>query len=207
MEPLIAAAVLGLSGGVSPGPLLALVVAETLSRGRAAGLAVAASPLVTDGPIVAAAVLLLGRIESSDSALGLITVAGGALLGWWGVSGLRGAAPELEASGAGPRVAGSLGKGVAVNLLNPSPYLFWLTVGAPLLVRAAEPGWAHAALFLAAFYFGLVGSKVVIVLIVARSRSFLHGRAYLWTNRALAVALLVFAVLFIHDGIGRLAAG
>ena len=48
IEYLVAAAVFGLSGGLSPGPLLALVVAETLARGRSSGLAVAASPLITD---------------------------------------------------------------------------------------------------------------------------------------------------------------
>ena len=70
MEFFAAAAVFGLSGGLSPGPLLALVVAETLARGRSAGLAVAASPLITDGPIIVAAVLLLGRIEGFEAALG-----------------------------------------------------------------------------------------------------------------------------------------
>ena len=70
---------IGLSGGLSPGPLLALVVAETLARGRRAGLAVAAAPLLTDGPIIVAAVLLMGRIESSEPALGIVNLAGGAL--------------------------------------------------------------------------------------------------------------------------------
>ena len=78
IESAIAAIAFGLSGGLSPGPLLALVVAETLARGRRAGFAVAAAPLLTDGPIIAATVLLLGRIESSEPALGIVNLAGGA---------------------------------------------------------------------------------------------------------------------------------
>jgi threonine/homoserine/homoserine lactone efflux protein len=204
LEILGAAAAFGLSGGLSPGPLLALVVAESLARGRGAGLAVAAAPLLTDGPIIAAAVLLLGRIEGSAPALGLINLAGGALLAWWGIAGLRGAPVEIEAAEPDRRVWGSLGKGVAANFLNPNPYLFWLTIGAPLLVRAAERGWGGAAAYLAVFYLGLVGSKAALAVLVARSRLVLRGRGYRWANRVLSAALLAYAVIFVRQGLMRL---
>ena len=204
-ESLAAAAAFGLSGGLSPGPLLALVVGETLAHGRRAGLAVAAAPLLTDGPIIAAAVLLLGRIESSEPALGIVSLAGGALLASYGISGLRAKDTEIGDITAGGRVWGSLGKGVAVNLLNPSPYLFWLTVGAPLLLHAHASSRLAAVAFLAVFYLGLVGSKAVLAVLVARSRRVLRGNAYLWTNRILAVVMLVYASIFIREGILRLA--
>jgi len=153
LEFFIAAAVFGLSGGLSPGPLLTLVVAETLARGRNAGLAVAMSPLITDGPAIAAAVLLLGRIENSDPALGIISIAGGSLLTAYGIAGLRGSDVEVEEAKADRGVWASLGKGVSVNFLNPNPYLFWLTIGTPILLRAHESSsvrnacwcsWSHA---------------------------------------------------------------
>lgn len=206
-ESIAAAAVFGLSGGLTPGPLLALVVAETLARGRNAGLAVAASPLITDGPIIALAVLLLGRIEDSGPALGIVSLAGGALLISYGIAGLRAAQADLEEVDADANVWRSLGKGVAANFLNPSPYLFWLTIGAPMLLRAADYGWPVAAIFLLVFYLGLVGTKVVLAVFVARSRNVLQGRAYLWANRLLAVVLLVYAATFIREGLIRLASG
>jgi threonine/homoserine/homoserine lactone efflux protein len=204
-ESLTAAAAFGLSGGLSPGPLLALVVGETLAHGRRAGLAVAAAPLLTDGPIIAAAILLLGRIETSEPALGIVSLAGGALLASYGIAGLRVRDTEIGDITGGGRVWGSLGKGVAVNLLNPSPYLFWLTVGTPMLLRADASSRLAAVAFLALFYLGLVGSKAVLAVLVARSRRVLRGKAYLWTNRILAGALLVYAVIFIREGIVRLA--
>jgi len=203
-ESIVAAAAFGLSGGLSPGPLLALVVAETLTRGRRAGLAVAAAPLLTDGPIIAAAILLLGRIENSEPALGIVNLAGGALLASYGIAGLKGGEGSVEEVTNKTRVWGSLGKGVAANLLNPSPYLFWLTVGAPMLLRAHDSGWPVAAGFLVAFYLGLVGSKAVLAVLVARSRSVLRGHGYLLANRLLAVILLVYAALFVREGILRL---
>lgn len=206
-QTLVAAAAFGLSGGLSPGPLLALVVSETLAHDKRAGLAVAAAPLLTDGPIIAAALFLLGRIEDSEPALGLVGLAGGALLAVWGIAGFRGGQPEIAEPPASFRMWGSLGKGVAANVLNPSPYLFWLTVGAPLLLRSWEWGWAGAAAFLIVFYIGLVGSKAVFAVLVARSRGVLRGRGYLWANRTVSVVLLVYAVIFIRGGILRLAGG
>lgn len=204
-ESLLAATAFGLSGGLSPGPLLALVVGETVAHGRKAGLAVAAAPLLTDGPIIAAAIFLLGRIENSEPALGIVSLAGGAVLASLGIAGLRGSDPEIDENAAAPRVWGSLGKGVAVNLLNPSPYLFWLTVGTPLLLRADDSGRWTAVAFLAVFYLGLVGSKALLAVLVARSRSILRGRGYLWANRILAIVLLAYSALFIREGIVRLA--
>jgi threonine/homoserine/homoserine lactone efflux protein len=199
-EFLIAAAVFGLSGGLSPGPLLTLVVSETLARGRNAGLAVSMSPLVTDGPAIAAAILLLGRIEDSEAALGIVSIAGGALLTSYGIAGLRGASLEVEESDVERRIWASLGKGVSVNFLNPNPYLFWLTIGTPILLRAHESSWLASIGFLVVFYLCLVGSKCVLAVLVARSRAVLRGRAYVLVNRVLAAALLVFAVIFIRNG-------
>jgi threonine/homoserine/homoserine lactone efflux protein len=205
-EFLIAAAIFGLSGGLSPGPLLTLVVSETLARGRNAGLAVSLSPLITDGPAIAATVFLLSRIEDSDSALGMLSLAGGALLISYGIAGLRGASLEVKESAVERKVWASLGKGVSVNFLNPNPYLFWLTIGTPILIEAHAVGWTASIGFLFVFYLSLVGSKCVLTVLVARSRSVLRGPAYVWANRILAIALLVFAVVFIRKGLLLLAA-
>ena len=200
-EFFVAAAVFGLSGGLSPGPLLTLVVSETLVRGRNAGLAVSLSPLITDGPVVAAAILLLARIENSKSALGVVSLAGGVLLTTYGIAGLRSAELKTTAVETEGRVRASLAKGVSVNFLNPNPYLFWLTIGTPILLRAHASGWIASVGFLVVFYACLVGSKCVLAVLVARSRAVLRGRAYVLIIRLLAVALLVFAAIFIRNGL------
>jgi threonine/homoserine/homoserine lactone efflux protein len=204
LEYAIAGATFGLSGGLSPGPLLALVLAETVAHGRRAGVAVAASPLVTDGPIIALAVLLLGRIESSQPALGIVNLVGGTLLASYGIAAWRGGEAKIDDVEATSHVMKALGKGITVNLFNPSPYLFWLTIGAPVLVEAHDHSAVSAAFFLAVFYTGLVGSKSLLAGLVARSRRVLEGRAYLWTHRVLAVVLMVYAVLFVRAGMLRL---
>jgi uncharacterized membrane protein YdcZ (DUF606 family) len=53
----------------------------------------------------------------------------------------------------------------------------------------------------------LVGSKVVLALVVERSRSFLQGPVYIWAMRILGALLLFFAFILFRDGLrlfGRL---
>ena len=61
-------------------------------------------------------------------------------------------------------------------------------------------------LFLLGLYGSLVGAKILIALLVARSRSFLQSRGYVMVNRLLGVALAVFALLFVRDGLGTVSA-
>jgi threonine/homoserine/homoserine lactone efflux protein len=94
----------------------------------------------------------------------------------------------------------SLRKGVITNLLNPHPYLFWIGVGAPLLVRGyQEHGPAAPMLFLGAFYACIVLAKVSLALLAARSRMFLRGRAYGLLLKALALLLAAFGLLLLRD--------
>jgi threonine/homoserine/homoserine lactone efflux protein len=93
---------------------------------------------------------------------------------------------------------------VLVNLLNPHPWLFWMTVGAAMLARARTvSGWAVAG-FLAMFYLLLVGSKMLLALGSARSRQFLSGRGYRRLLRAFGIILAGFALLLLREGLSRL---
>jgi threonine/homoserine/homoserine lactone efflux protein len=99
------------------------------------------------------------------------------------------------------RPSRSLLKGILANALNPHPYLFWLTVGAPLVTRALNHSLLAAVVFFAAFYTLLVGSKLLLAVVAARSRSFLFGTVYVTILRILGVALLLLAGVLVYDGL------
>lgn len=201
-EAVAAGVLLGASAGLAPGPLLALVISHSLEHGAREGTKVALAPLLTDLPIVAVALFASGWLSNSEAALGAVSVAGGLFVAHMGLGSMRSAPPRFSFSGAKPR---SLGKGALVNALSPHPYLFWLGVGAPVTADALrEDGVAAVALFLAAFYLLLVGSKALLAVLVGRSRTLLAGGAYLWTMRVLGALLLLFALLLIRDGLALL---
>jgi len=192
------AAVFGLSAGLSPGPLLALVISQTLRYGVREGVKAAMAPLVTDLPIILISVLVLRSLPDSRLILGCISMAGGLFVTYlaWGC--FRTVRLEMADLDGGPR---SLSKGAAVNALNPHPYLFWLTVGGPSVIRAwaDSPLWAVA--FVAVFSGCIVGSKVMVAAMVGRSRHMLSGKHYGTVMRVLGLMLLFFAVLLFKDGL------
>lgn len=57
IELLIAGMTLGLYAGFSPGPLLILVISQTLKHGYKEGVKVAFAPIITDVPIILITVL------------------------------------------------------------------------------------------------------------------------------------------------------
>ena len=79
----------------------------------------------------------------------------------------------------------SLLKGVVINALSPYPYLFWLSVGSPIMLKAFDLSLAAAVVFVGVFYLFLVGAKLVLAVLTGRSRTFLSGRAYLMTMKFL----------------------
>jgi threonine/homoserine/homoserine lactone efflux protein len=203
MMHLATGVVLGLSAGLAPGPMLTFVLAQTLRYGFRAGASAACAPLVTDLPIVAASLLLISRMSGSNLALGIISLAGAVFLVFLGYETVTVKGVPEASAGAG---AQSLRDGVITNFLNPHPYLFWTTVGAPMILRAWTEGGGRAAAFIAGFYLCLVGSKVILAWLTDRGRSLLAGTAYLFCMRALGVLLWACALLLASDGIGFLRA-
>jgi threonine/homoserine/homoserine lactone efflux protein len=186
----------GLSGGLTPGPLLTLVVSETLKHGTGAGIRVSMAPLVTDLPIVAAAVLILAQVSNMQPLLGGIALGGTVFLIYLGVESLRFQGAELLPETVRPQ---SLKKGVVANFLNPNPYLFWFSIGAPTVIKAGRIDSLAAVLFVAGFYAVLVGSKLTVAVLVGKSRRFLTSKRYITAIRCLGWVLLGFAAVFLFD--------
>jgi len=199
----VAGIAFGLAAGMAPGPLLALVITQTLKHGIREGMKVALAPLITDVPIVVAAVLVAGSMAEFHAVLGLVSVAGGVYLLYLAWETLRSGTADIDKCDTRPQ---SVRKGAVVNALSPHPYLFWATVGAPFVLKAWHDGPGGPAAFILAFYAMLVGSKMVLALAAGKSRGFLTGRGYVYVLRGLALVLAVFALVLFRDA-ARLLSG
>ena len=188
----------GLSAGLSPGPLLTLVISETLQHNKTEGTKIAFVPLITDLPVILITFFVFSRFSQFTVVLGLVSFLGGIYVAWLGYQTLRIKGLAVETQKLKPE---SFKKGILTNFLNPNPYLFWLTVGIPLAFKAYGISLAAVILFFLSFYTILVGSVIGIAIMVGRSKTFLKNKAYFWIMRILGIALLVFAVFFFYDGI------
>ena len=198
IELLIAGITLGLYAGFSPGPLLVLVISQTLKHGYKEGVKVAFAPIITDVPIVLVTILFLSLISAYTSILGFISIIGGIYLVYMAYESFktRGLTENVEVDE--PK---SFRKGATVNFLNPSPYLFWITIGGPIIISAYTESILSPILFLIGFYAFLVGSKIAISYATSKSRDFITGRTYIWIMRVLGLILIIFALYFFNQGI------
>jgi threonine/homoserine/homoserine lactone efflux protein len=196
LSAIAAGVILGLSAGLAPGPLLALVVTQTLKHSVREGMKVASAPLITDAPIIVLSVLLLSKLNESNYVLGSISFIGGLYVLYLSYENIRTKNLILETGKDQPQ---SLKKGALVNALNPHPYLFWMTVGAPMIFKTYNESSFSPAVFVLSFYVMLVGSKLALALIVGKSRTFLTSRGYIWVLRILGGMLALFACFLIKD--------
>ena len=120
--------VLGLSAGFAPGPLLTLVISETLQHDIKSGVKVALAPIINDVPIILLTLLVLSKLSAFHSILGIISLFGGFFILYMGYESIRTKRVEINFQEIKPK---SLSKGIVANTLSPHPYLFWLSVGAP----------------------------------------------------------------------------
>ncbi len=197
---LLTGTILGLSAGFAPGPLLTLVIAETLKHDMKEGIKIALTPLITDLPIILLTLFLLSRLSDFDIILGVISMLGGCLVLYLGIESIRTKGVQLKIDNVKPQ---SLKKGIIVNALSPHPYLFWFAVGAPTVIESLKHSICAAIVFVVSFYALLSGSKIILALITSKFQHFLTGKIYILIMRLLGVCLCFFSFTLFLDGLKR----
>lgn len=186
-----------------------LAIAATLRTGRTAGLTIAIAPLLSDTLIIIASFSIVSRLPAN--VITWLGLAGGIVVALFGLEILRAARsadPDAlvgSAESDRPRFSVPLViQGFLTNLLNPAPWIFWITAGSVLLVTTWRTSPGDAIAFLIAFYAMLVGSKVVLVLLIAATRNRISRTAYRSLLLASGVVLLLVAAWFIVTAVTAL---
>jgi len=195
---------LGIGAGVTPGPLLGLIITETLRGGWRSGMLVALAPPLGDVVVVSLCFLVLVRLP--ESILPLLGIAGGLyvlFLAWETLRTVELVRVEGEREVGGHRR--SFSRGLLVNLLNPHPYIFWLTVAGPVVAQSyQQAAFGPIFAFVSGFYGCLVGSKILLALLIHSGRARLHGKGYQLALRLSGGLLFVFGLLLVWKGAQQL---
>ncbi len=190
--------VAALSGALAPGPVLAVTIAGVRRRGFWYGPLVVLGHSFIELPVVVLFVLGLAAVLGNPWVLAAIGTAGSGAMAWMGIGLLREARHSLGAEGAlAPRQIGGVQAGAITSLLNPCWYVWWVTMGAVLIVGAAEFGWLGVAVFFAAHLSADLAWYSLVALGVARGRRWLNGRGYRALMVVCGTLLLVMAIRFV----------
>ena len=199
---LVLGAGIGFVAGVSPGPVLTLVVAETFRGGWLRGAAVAAGRLLADGPIIVLAFLVLSRLPPGF--VPAISLVGGVFLLYLAATTLLASRRARPPAGQWLAARGGLLKGLLARGLSPHPYLFWFLVGAPILLEASRGGWWLALAFLLGYYSTIVGSNVALALALHRWVGLLSDRVYSGLLLLSSAILTAFGLALLGRGADEL---
>ena len=192
---------LGTPAGFSPGPMLVLVISESLRNGVRAGAKVAFIPLITDIPLLIFSGIFFTKISNIKTLIGLISIIGSVFLFYLGRKSFRIEDSTIQKYYNHKILLKEL---IILNFLNPNPYLFWFTVGAPLMVRSFDQSPISGISFLLGFYIGLVGSKFCLALITGKSRNFLQDFWYKLIMKFLGLSLIGLSIYILIDGLDLL---
>ena len=182
----IAGATLGIVEGIKPGPLLTMVIRETLSGGLRAGLWTAAAPIFTDGPLVIFSLFAAAWIATNPSTLLAITLAGAIFLAQMGYECFGLEPPNMDEDA--PPPTGSFLRGVITNLLNPNVYVFWFLIGGPLMASAADEEILAPIAYAITFLVTIMLTEAAIAYAIHRASGNISATVY---RRLLAICGIV----------------
>ncbi|TNE61943.1 MAG: hypothetical protein EP344_05595 [Bacteroidetes bacterium] len=173
-EAIIKGALAGLAYGMLLGPLFFMSLQVTLQRGLANGLSLAAGAFFSDALLAVGGwwssgqLLALARQPLFQSAMGTV---GALLIISFGISAV--VPRNLEASGRflgglAARRRFSFAKGFALNMANPSNWLFWLGLATAVRAEAPDHIEGYTIWFLATTIFMVFSTDMAKVLLARK---------------------------------------
>jgi threonine/homoserine/homoserine lactone efflux protein len=192
---------IGLALAGAPGPVQAVLMTEAVRGGPLRGFRAMAGANLTFGTLLVGLALGLSLVPPSGPALRILKVAGGVLLLWLAVDGLRSRA-DASSTRTERRSLSPAARGALAVLLNPGAWVFLGTVASSLLSGpGGAGGTASSVLVAVALMIGLaIGDGTVVLLggIGVRRAGEWAGR---WVQRILASLLAGLGVWLVVNGL------
>jgi len=197
--------IVGFSGAMMPGPLLAVGVAEAPRKGAVTG------PIITGGHAIAelAVVILLSlglaAVAENKTVAGGIAIIGGAMLIFMGVGMLYELIMKKIEMNQDPTTAKKSRRlvldGILTSLSNPYWFVWWATTGSAFLVKSLD----HGAVGPAVFYVGHILSDLVwyslVAYLVWKGRKLMVGKGYKILIGVCGLFLIYLGGSFIYGGV------
>lgn len=178
------------AAAAQPGPLQAFLLSKVASVGWRRTLPAALAPLISDVPIAFLILVLLHNVAHGFESI--LRAAGGVVLLYFAVKAfLEWRNALLGTKRENPSAPRTLVQAVAVNIVNPGPYIGWSLILGPLVVQQWPHQPQNAVALIASFYLVMVLCLGLFILILGTT-SFLgpRGRRFLLLASSIALAAL-----------------
>lgn len=186
-----------------PSPFKVFVVSQALKVGWQRTWPVCIAPLITDGPIILAVILVLHQVPAWY--LGSLQVAGGLFMFYLAYRSFRSLrlAGDVKFETGQDTTRQSFAQALTINLLNPNPYLISGLVAGPIIVEA----WRRSASFAGAYVLGMYGTFVIglfVWAVVFGKLGELNERLAYWLRLIAGAAFVFLGLMQVWGGVNRL---
>jgi len=168
IHELIIAFMLGLIGGMIPGPVITAVFTEVLQSGYLKSLRIIFIALVTESVVAVISLLVLASLGFHEAFFRGLSLAGAAILVWISVSLWR-----VNSLDTGEKVHFGLGKIVIMILSNGVLWTYWITICIPKALLLGQQLPLGEYLFMALVQLGWLISTLLVAYLFSRFRQIL----------------------------------
>ncbi len=138
---LIAGIAIGLSLAVPPGPMNALIAAESVKRSYVDGIKLGMGAMTADAIFLVITLIGVSVLFTGDIVKMIVSAAGGLILAYMAIGILRNFNKPLDESSKS-EVSRPYLTGLTVGATNPAQILWWITAGAALITNFNAAGIA-----------------------------------------------------------------
>jgi threonine/homoserine/homoserine lactone efflux protein len=189
---LVAGILIGLSLAVPPGPVNAVIAAESVKKSYVNGIKVGLGALTADATFLVIALIGVAVLFNNDTVKTIVSLAGGLILAYMALGILKDFRKPIKEGGK-KDIKNYYLTGVAIGFTNPAAILWWITAGAVLIASTDIAG-------IAGFFIGVIlwVTSFSVTLHYAKSKA-------LWVYPAVmlvsGLVLLFFGIIIMYNGV------
>jgi len=185
-----------------PGPVLTVTISESTKRGFIAGPLIVLGHAVLEILLLALLTLGFADLINNPGLLGIVGIAGGAVLLWISFDMLKGIRQlRLDLSSGKSAWGGPVVAGILTSLANPYWIIWWATIGLGYVIISMKFGFIGVAVFFTGHILADLLWYSVVSLFVSRGRKHISDRIYRGIIGICAVMLIFFGIYFGVSGI------
>ncbi|RJO63324.1 MAG: lysine transporter LysE [Dehalococcoidia bacterium] len=199
MWPIIASVVvISLSGVMMPGPMFAVTLAKSY-KSPWAGAQMALGHAVVEVPLILLIYFGFSRFFQDTAVQIVLSLAGGAMIVWLGVSMFRDRAKVVREGKDLPYPA--FVAGIVMSALNPLFLLWWATIGSLLVMQFLDYGVRGLFILVIIHWLCDLVWLTFVSVFINKTHHFLDKRFQEWLFIATSLFLVFFGFRFIISGI------
>jgi len=187
IQPIISALVLGLVGGIIPGPVLTATFTEILQTNFFRSLRIIVWAMVTESVIALICLVSLASLHLSESVFRALSFVGAIILVWISISLWKITKIDSE-----NRIHFSLGKISAMIFANGMVWTYWITVCVPQAILFEQQIRFGQYFFFVLVEIGWLVSTVLVAYIFSSFRKLLSH------PRAIPIIFKIFSLSFVY---------